>query len=263
MNHRKSNRIRWYTLGLVLLLGAGFLVNAAGTAYARYRVESSHELQFIPRALKFFHTGAVQQQTVTDDATGETVTREVFVKTDATAWQYANGVNTTTFAVSNAAADETGTMRIPQEDQHLQIRFQGSLGLWDGSAPSAVTLTVRESALELTQNAQVETLAETEPVETTASDDPEALAETQTQEEEQDKPVTITAKAISIKAGSPLHAQFGAGWIFVFQDERGQELTWTLEGGKQSYIEFTISVAGAQFTDQALAQVQIIGEPDT
>lgn len=265
MNHRKHNTRRWYTMGLACVLAVGCLIASAGTAFARYRVEFQEELQFMPRTLKFFHTGIVAEETVTDPDTQQTQTVEVFQTANTARWQYENGINTLTFAIANAAEAEDGTIRIPQEDQHLQIRFLGSLGLWNGSAPSAVTLTLKKTDMALAQTAELMSTEETEAAEpSTASEDPEEADQPQTQAETvpAEETVTVTAKAIHIREGSPLYDRFGAGWVFVFQDDRGQELTWTLEGGKQSYIEFTVCVAGGQITSTALAQMQIIGEPD-
>ncbi len=274
MNHRKSNIVRWYTLGLAVLLAVGCLILATGPALARYLVKFDKELQIKPRALHEFVLGTVEEVAIEPaaeeaaenaeeaEAQAEPETRLVFRKADSNSWRSANGQLSLTFAVANSESET----EYPRDDRHLQLRLVGSLGLWEGNAPMPVTLTVPVEAVS--QEAELQVLSETEPTETTeavtepAADDPEAQAEKPAAEAAVTT-MTFQGKAVRIREGSPLHHDFGSGWVFVFEDDLGQELIWELKGKKQSFIPFTITVIGADITDVALMQLQIIGEPNT
>lgn len=69
---------------------------------------------------------------------------------------------------------------------------------------------------------------------------------------------TVKAKAVRIKAGSAMHTTFGDGWMFCFTDKKGEELTWTLEGGALSWIEMELTMEGGAPADTSLLQLQIV-----
>lgn len=255
MNQRKPNIVRWYLLGLSVLLAVGCLVSATGITLARYRVQFEETIEITPRPLTYFYLGNVVETKVTENE--EEVTVQTFVPAANNSWQTAGGISTTSFAVSNSQTAD----KYPKEDQHMQLRLVGSLGLWADGTPMPVTLTLPAEAMP--ENNTVELLAEETQVPTeTASEDPESAAQAEAEEQTAATTVTIRAKAISIKEGSPLYNTMGEGWVFVFADEQGEELVWTLEGGKQSFIPFTIQAAGMNITETSLMQLQIIGEPD-
>lgn len=256
MNQRKPNIVRWYLLGLAVLLAVGGLVSATGMTLARYQVQFEETIEVIPRPLTYFHLGKAVETKVTENE--EEVTVLTFVPATNNSWQTAGGISTTGFAVSNSQTAD----KYPKEDQHMQLRLVGSLGLWSDGVPMPVTLTLPAEAMP--KGSTVELLeAQTRTAEETQSEDPESATEPVAAEAAAPATVTIRAKAISIKEGSPLYNSFGGGWVFVFEDTLGKELVWTLEGGKQSFIPFTIQAAGMNITDASLLQLQIIGEPDT
>lgn len=123
-----------------------------------------------------------------------------------------------------AVANGSSGKQFAEDDQQVRIRLIGSLGLWDGTKTAAITLNVP-------------------------------------QEEDPTQFEQIEAVAIPIQKESPLHMTFGDGWVFTFQDEEGEELSWTLEGGTFSCIEMTIIVENLALGDTSLLQLQVSGEP--
>ena len=257
MNQRKPNIVRWYSLGLAVLLAVGCLVSATGIALARYQVQFEETIEITPRPLTYFYLGNVVETKVKESEDVEEVTVQTFVPATNNSWQTVNGISTTSFAVSNSQTAD----KFPKEDQYMQLRMVGSLGLWADGTPMTVTLTLPAEAMP--EDSTVELLAEETQVPTeTDGEDPESAAQAEAEEQTAAATVTIRAKAISIKEGSPLYNTLGEGWVFVFTDEQGEELVWTLEGGKQSFIPFTIQAAVMNITDTSIIQLQIIGEPD-
>ena len=63
-----------------------------------------------------------------------------------------------------------------------------------------------------------------------------------------------------INPESPLYDIFGDGWVFSFRNEDGTERSWTLEGGKESVLEMTLTLEGAALTDPSLLQLQITAD---
>lgn len=68
-----------------------------------------------------------------------------------------------------------------------------------------------------------------------------------------------TATAQSIKEGTLLYQNFGAGYSFSFLDEDGSERSWLLEGGGLSSITAQLSVEG-EIDDTILLLLQVRGE---
>lgn len=52
----------------------------------------------------------------------------------------------------------------------------------------------------------------------------------------------ITATITPITEGTALYHTHGAGWIYTFLDEEGEELSWTLPGGKLSLVSMTVTM---------------------
>ena len=72
---------------------------------------------------------------------------------------------------------------------------------------------------------------------------------------------TWAATPVQIKEGTPLFDTFGGGNAYVFQDENGSELCWTLKGGSLSVLSVQIDVLNLeQIKDAALLQLQVVGK---
>lgn len=71
---------------------------------------------------------------------------------------------------------------------------------------------------------------------------------------------TYSATAQRIQEGSALHAQFGDGWVFRFQDDSGKEPAWVLPGGQFGYISMLLEMESAAITDTSLLQLQVVAE---
>ena len=121
-----------------------------------------------------------------------------------------------------AVANGTMTEDPAQEDQQVRIRLVGSPGVWDGARAAQIQLLV--------------------PKKTDAN-----------------QYDTYTATATKIQPQSPMHAQFGDGWMFSFHDKIGQELTWTLTGGQFSCYEMRLVLADEMLIDTSFLQLQVIG----
>ena len=178
MNQRKPNRIVWYSLALVLLLCAAFLVTSTGTAFARYRTERSAKVTFEVREPEQICLG-----TLALDGT---------FRTSPPAWTTGDDTPRLNLAVANGtSADDCS-----QRDQTVSLRLIGSLGI--DTAPMYLTLPGEETQ--------------------------------------------VTATITPITEGTALYHTHGAGWIYTFLDEEGEELTWTLPGGELSYVSLTVTM---------------------
>lgn len=148
-----------------------------------------------------------------------------FTAGDPGPWVVEDGGLRLDFAVSNGTDPE----RFEAEDQTFRIRLVTSLGM------DAETVAIRLS-------------------------DPAENAGEETEAGEQG----YTAQPVRITESSPLYQSFGDGWVYRFQNEAGQELAWTLEGGVFSCVELElriVSLDGGQI-DTSLMQLQLIGETE-
>lgn len=121
-----------------------------------------------------------------------------------------------------AVGNGTSEEDFADADQKVQIRLIGSLGAWYPSGDMKLTLTV-------------------------------PLQSDPTQSE------TLEATVIRISEESPLYETFGDGWMFCFLDEIGRERSWTLEGGKLSFISMDLIYENADLVDTSLLQLQVNG----
>lgn len=108
-------------------------------------------------------------------------------------------------------------------DQKIRLRLIAGLGVWTGETPANFYLIL--------------------PAE-------DASAETK----------KIQGTATVIEEGTSLYQIHGAGWVYTFQDENGEELSWILEGGKLSYISLTVTMEGAELSEPSLLQHVIIAD---
>lgn len=70
----------------------------------------------------------------------------------------------------------------------------------------------------------------------------------------------VKATVTAIPEDTALYHAFGKGWVFQFLDEYGRELTWHLEGGKQTFRELEITMDAAAVNGTSLLQLQVTGE---
>lgn len=71
---------------------------------------------------------------------------------------------------------------------------------------------------------------------------------------------TCLGTARQIMENTPLYASFGPGWLYTFQDEEGEELSWTLKGGALSIQSMKLSVQGVDVKDTSMLQLQVSGD---
>lgn len=60
-----------------------------------------------------------------------------------------------------------------------------------------------------------------------------------------------------ISEESPLAASFGGGWVYIFCDAEGNELLWTLDGGKLSVLQAQLVLDQMELLDMGLIELQI------
>lgn len=76
-----------------------------------------------------------------------------------------------------------------------------------------------------------------------------------------DSTATWSGTPVEIQEGTPLFTSFGAGTVYVFQDEAGSELEWELQGGALSVLSLQIDISNLEQLDgAALLQVQVVGK---
>lgn len=230
MNRRKKNISLW-SLGLALMLVLAAVLGTAGVALARYRAEFAAPVTFTARPASQFRLGRMVPDLLGGDAT--------FVADAQTGWELEEEQYKLSFAVSNIIGDK----KYAADDQQIYLRLLATPGIWDG------TDTVRIALLM-----PVEEVPETETTDTTQSTQSTEATEPEPQFEE------IAATAIWINPESPLYDTFGDGWVFSFLNEDGTERSWTLEGGKASVLEMTLTLEGSALTDPSLLQLQITGD---
>lgn len=109
-----------------------------------------------------------------------------------------------------------------RRDQQINVRILGTLGLWTGT--EAVRLYLHMPS------------------------------------EEEGTVEKLQAKVTAIEDGTALSYTHGPGWLYSFQNSDTEELSWTLPGGKFSYITLTISKDASTAQETATLQPQVIAE---
>lgn len=215
MNQRKPNSRTWYLLGFTALLCIVLLVTATGTAFARYRAEREAEIKFKVRVPDQVHLGTVT--TVTEPTSG--APGEVFTPDTQLAWETKNGVTQLRFAVANGNSETDFSAR----DQRVRLRMIGTLGVWDGTQTTQLSLML--PALE---------------------------------EGGEDRIVTATVTPFI--EGTALQLTYGDGWLYTFLDEEGEEVYWELPGGELSYVTLTVAATGEVPENLNLLQPYVMAE---
>ena len=226
MNRRKKNISQW-SLGLALLLAVGAILVAGGTTLARYRAEFTAPVNFTARPASQICIGKLMPDLLGGDPT--------FVADAQTGWELEEEQYRLSFALSNII----GEKKYAAEDQQVYLRLLATPGIWDGAETVKITLLIPD---------------ESEPEEETKAT--ESSEATEPEEQFEEIPATVT----QINPESPLYDIFGDGWVFSFRNEDGTERSWTLEGGKESVLEMTLTLEGAALTDPSLLQLQITAD---
>lgn len=71
--------------------------------------------------------------------------------------------------------------------------------------------------------------------------------------------VEIKATVTEIAQGTGLYETNGPGWIYRFEQDDG-EVSWTLEGGKLSFVSITVVMNNISLDNPSLLQPQIIAD---
>ena len=212
MSRRKMNMFPW-SVGLSAVLIVLGLISVVGVSYARYQIGWNKSISHTPRQPEQICLG----QMVTQE-NGEVL----FNPQAVGSWETVDGLSQLMFTVANG----NSLQDYARQDQRIQIRLAGSLGVWDGKETIRVILRVPQQA------------------------EPEG---TQVQFDE------ILGNATRIQPDSPMHSVFGEGWVFTFPDAEGKERTWLLEGGSFSAVSMRILIDGMELTDPSLLQLTVTG----
>lgn len=232
MNQRKPNMTRWYALGLAVILAVGGLVMSVGVTWARYRTDVNGSIFFQSRKPLAVWLGKME----TADDGGA-----VFTPTGQRSWEQVDGKLQLDFAVANGTSLEV----FETADQRFHIRLLGSLGAWSGEETAAIYLVIPPVEIPAEEETETETEETTEQI-------PAVPAE----------PTRVKATAVRIEPNTQLWSTFGDGWAFCFLDEQtGEELAWTLEGGGLSCLDLDLVIEGGTLTDTSLLQLQIVRAP--
>lgn len=208
----KFNTFPW-TAGLAVMMTVLCLMGAVGVSYARYQVNRSERIFYTPGKETQIYLG----QTVTR-GDGQTE----FDSQAVGSWETVDGKTVLNFTVANGTSPNS----FAQQDQQVQLRLAGTLGIWDGQKTVNVTLRVPRKPLP----------------------------------DEQQMPYEeIPGKGVRIQPESPMYSVFGDGWVFHFPDENGEELSWLLEGGTFSQLPLCMVIEGVERTDASLFQLTATG----
>ena len=242
MNQRKSNKLAWYSLGMAMLLCVALLVVGTGTALARYRAEREAEVTYKVRTPEQIVLGTISME-MPDPLTLEPETTETTAQTDSTGnTEPAEQAEPQPVEVFTPAAqlvweNKDGEIQLTfavangrtdkdysARDQKVKLRMIGTLGNWLGKVTPELYLTLP-------------------------------------MEEGSTKQEVVKAVATAFPEGSALQRTYGDGWLYVFLDGEGEELSWDLPGKTLSYISLTVSLRGeAPDTYLSLLQPQVIAE---
>lgn len=109
---------------------------------------------------------------------------------------------------------------IPAYSQEFRLRLIGSLDMWSEDTQAVLRLTYNQG--------------------------------------EQAETVIATARPIS--KDTKLYAEYGEGWLFTFENNNEQELTWKLDGKKRSTMVMQLVLENSALEDPGLLTVQVLGD---
>ncbi len=134
----KQRKLNMLLLGLTAVLAVGCVVSAAGTAWARYRINVSKGIFLAPQQANQLHLG----QMISGEGEGAEAT---FTPGVGGAWEMQpDGRWQLTFAVANGTSDQA----YAAADQKIRICLLGSPGIWDGEKTVTVKLQIPSGAEE-------------------------------------------------------------------------------------------------------------------
>lgn len=223
MSQRKQNISRWYLLGLAAILTVGCMMVSVGTTLARYRVDNEKTILFEPKTPVAVALGTVDGEGNFDPAGTIAWTEQTITITPEEGDSSTESQTKKVYALNFAVANYISEGKFQEKDLTVRIRLVGSLDAWNETTPGTVVLT---DGVTLEDGTQRE----------------------------------FTATVTGIPENTALYHSFGVGWVFQFVDENGQELTWTLEGGKLSCQSLNITMDAAGLSGTSLLQLQIVGE---
>lgn len=223
MKLRKMNT-SWLMLGMVLVLLMACFMVVVNPAFARYQVESEGTANLQARPLEQIYLGQMVPGTGGEQ-------EPVFDHEIQGKWYALDGVMTLEFAVANGKYEdlvdenrEVSTIEIfAESDQRAMVRLVASPIVWDGTGEFPLTLRA--------------------PSRTTQGEFEE-----------------FQAVLEWIHPDSILYKNFGEGWSITFLDEHGQELSWLLEGGKLSAVEFALTLKGMPADENGQLKLQIVSD---
>lgn len=234
MNQRKPNRSAWYSLALSVLLCVGILTMATGTAFARYRAERNKDISFRARVPEQVHLGVVtlvpeetksQDETQVIQPTQPTTETEVPKLVEVFVPQSKLFWKTEEGVTHLTFAISNGISSEDRSarDQVVKLQMLGSLGLWNGTEVPDLKLRFLSP-----EDGQTE--------------------------------IEVTAKAAPFAEGSALKHTYGAGWLYTFLDEEGEEVSWELSGGELSFVKLTVILEGEMSETENLLQPYVVAE---
>ena len=223
MNQRKQNISRWYLLGLAAILTVGCLMVSVGTTLARFRVDNEKNILFEPKTPVAPALGTMDEEGVFDPE-GTIAWVEQTITITPEEGGAASGTQTKkVYSLDFTVSNYISEGKYQEENLTVRIRLVGSLDAWNETTPGTVVLT---DGVTLEDGTQRE----------------------------------FTATVTGIPENTALYHSFGVGWVFQFVDENGQELTWTLEGGRLSCQKLNITMDADGLGGTSLLQLQIVGE---
>lgn len=134
------------------------------------------------------------------------------------------GINDGQYQLQFTVANGPEKDSYEEMNQNFRVRLVCSLGIWAGENPVSILLTQPDT----------------------------------------EEPTVYTAQPVRITQDSLLYNTFGDGWVCYFLDDKGEELTWHLEGGEFSCqdLDLTIVPEDGQEMNEARLQVQIISDTE-
>lgn len=126
----KQRKLNIFLLGLTALLAVGCLVGAAGTAWARYRIDVSKSIFLTPQAAGRLYLGRM--------VTAEGAQESSFVPESGGGWEEQDGRLQLTFAVANGQSNQSYSA----VDQDIHICLIASPGVWDGGKTVSIMLKI-------------------------------------------------------------------------------------------------------------------------
>lgn len=221
MHPGNNYRQLWVFLGLTVLLCMAAVSLAVSPALARYRAEREETISFQVREPEQICLGVERTVTAAEAAADESL-KEGDPIFDGS--QEPRWVTTDDVPrLTMAVANGVSKTDFSRRDQKIRLRLIGGAGFWTGDSTPKVELRVPSDTAQAGYD-------------------------------------TIQASVSRIETGTVLYNTYGEGWILTFLEGEDQEVSWTLEGGKLSYVTITLAMEDVTLSENTLLQPQIIAE---